>query len=40
MDEIQKLTNYKEYVEAKIEMDEMPMLFDRFIESLTADDED
>jgi len=33
----QKLVNYKQYVEAKVEMNEMPMLYDQFIESLLAE---
>jgi hypothetical protein len=37
MTEQQKLKNYKDYTEAEIEMQRIPMKFDDFIESLTVD---
>lgn len=34
----QKLNNYKNYVDAEVEMERVPMPFNEFIESLTIDD--
>ena len=38
MTDQQKLDNYKNYVNAEVEMGRIPMGFEHFIESLMADD--
>lgn len=38
MTDQQKLENYKNYVDAEVEMERIPMDFEHFIESLIADE--